>query len=145
MCDQEGHKSFDCAERKRLQQQLANAATTFRSDGTDPKNVALISAVMSEKLCDHLAHHARQGELVWVVDSGCTAHMVGSEAGLADVKWGKGTVIVAGGQTLNSVGVGRIEATIQTDKDTGMPVTFEEVLLVPGLGRNLLSVKKIYP
>ena len=69
--------------------------------------------------------------------------MVSSDEGLTDVRWGKGRVIVAGGKTLDSVGVGRINATIKTHQGISKLVTFEEVLLVPGLGRNLLSVKKV--
>ncbi len=40
------------------------------------------------------------------LDSDVRRILVGSEAGLTDIKKGKGTVIVAAGQTLNSVGLG---------------------------------------
>ena len=136
-CDGKGHKVWQCPERKEAQ---ANAATTYGGRG-DESTMALIAASGQHSNC--CGKKQAKGALAWVVDSGCTSHMVSSDKGLTDVRWGKGRVIVAGGKTLDSVGVGRINATIKTHQGISKLVTFEEVLLVPGLGRNLLSVKKV--
>ena len=136
-CDRKGHKVWQCPERKEAQ---ANAATTYGGRG-DESTMALIAASGEHSNC--CGKKQAKGALAWVVDSGCTSHMVSSDEGLTDVRWGKGRVIVAGGETLDSVGVGRIKATIKTHQGISKLVTFEEVLLVPGLGRNLLSVKKV--
>ena len=80
----------------------------------------------------------------WLVDSGCTSHMVSSGEGLTDIRWGKGRVIVAGGEELESVGAGSINGVIKTRQGESRRIVFKDVLIVPGLGgRSLLSVKRI--
>jgi len=83
----------------------------------------------------------------WIIDSGCSTHMVSSEELLFDIKWESKRVIVPGGRTLNAVGIGRIKGLLEaTDEEGGgknIEVSFNDVLLVPNLGRNLLSVAKI--
>ena len=79
----------------------------------------------------------------WVVDSGCTSHMTSSEEGLTKIEWIKGKVVVADGKTLESIGVGTMHTTVYDQKGKAIKISFNEVLIVPRLGRNLLSVKKI--
>jgi hypothetical protein len=70
------------------------------------------------------------GKNTWIVDSGCTAHMVSSAEELTNIEWGKGQVVVAGGKVLESVGIGRIHGIVQTNKGTNIDVSFNNVLVV---------------
>jgi len=124
-CHKEGHKANECPTSIHHK---ANQAT--KQDGT----MALMAAANPMQ---------GVGKNTWIVDSGCTAHMVSSAEELTNIEWGKGQVVVAGGKVLESVGIGRIHGIVQTNKGTNIDVSFNNVLVVPNLGRNLLSVKKI--
>jgi len=83
------------------------------------------------------------GRACWIVDSRCSYHMVKSREGLTNIQWGKGRVQVAGGRVLKSVGVGSIVGAVRTQDGETKRVLFKDVLLVPELKGNLLSVKRI--
>jgi hypothetical protein len=79
----------------------------------------------------------------WVVDSGCTSHMVGSAVGLAAVQQTSGKVMVGDKRVLDVVGVGQLTAFARDEAGAWSRVTLHNVMIVPGLGPNLLSVKRI--
>ena len=55
----------------------------------------------------------------WIIDSGCSTHMVSSEELLFDIKWESKRVIVPGGRTLNAVGIGRIKGLVESTDEEG--------------------------
>ena len=79
----------------------------------------------------------------WVVDSGCTAHMTTSSDGMVNIREEPGQVIVGGGSALMSTGCGDYLATIPNQQGRNVAVTLKNVLVVPQLGRNLLSVQRL--
>lgn len=130
-CHNPGHMERDC--KLNSKDHKANTAHEKKHD------IALMAAAGDESSRMELKGKHQS----WIVDSGCTSHMVNSQEGLTDVQWTKGRVVVADGKTLDSVGVGCIHGAVKTQQGSTISVSFNNVIIVPSLGRNLLSVKKI--
>jgi hypothetical protein len=69
--------------------------------------------------------------------------MVSSSAGVTNFQEQLGSVVVGGGGVLRSVGVGDIHGSVAGPDGKHVAVELRDVLVVPGLGRNLLSVRKV--
>jgi hypothetical protein len=69
--------------------------------------------------------------------------MISSSEAFTSLKAGSGRVIVAGGRVLESTGIGTVEGTVKSLDGRFVPIKFTDVLLVPDLGANLLSVKTL--
>ena len=82
-------------------------------------------------------------QVTFIVDSGATSHMTSAIALLADVELHQGTVTVAGGRVLISTGKGTMRLIAQGANGEECFINLEDVLIVPDLGRNLLSVPKL--
>ena len=52
------------------------------------------------------------------------------------------SITVGGGRTLTSIGIGDMEVLAKDTKGKVWPIVIQDVLIVPGLGVNLLSVAK---
>ncbi|BAT90079.1 hypothetical protein VIGAN_06125200 [Vigna angularis var. angularis] len=77
---------------------------------------------------------------VWYLDSGCSTHMTGRKdwfVGIKDAAQGK--IRFADDRSLMAEGTGRV---VLRDAE-GKEVTIEEVLYVPGLKSNLLSLGQL--
>lgn len=151
-CGKFGHKIEDCEQGEGTtgqedKQQAANAAASWEEE----EEIALSAAigleeeeqVRSSTAVAALREKPDNKKSPWTVDSGCSMHMVKSEEGLSGIEWKKRRVMVAGGRILQAVGVGRIKGSVTTDEGKNIDISFNDVLLVPGLDRNLLSVARI--
>lgn len=80
----------------------------------------------------------------WVIDSGATCHIVGKKDQLIEFNSDfHETITVANGEQVTSVGKGSIRIKCQNGEGVINSVKLVDVLLVPGIGANLLSVKKL--
>jgi len=79
----------------------------------------------------------------WIVDSGCSKHMTGSARYLSNVSSHVGEILVAGGRTLKWIGSGDLTVRAKTTKGILKTVVISDVLIVPGIGPNLLAVKAL--
>lgn len=79
----------------------------------------------------------------FVVDSGATSHMVSSADFMEETVSYCGSVYVAGGRVLTSTGMGNIKIFAMNEKSERVAITLHDVLIVPELGPNLLSVPKM--
>ena len=79
----------------------------------------------------------------WAVDSACTIHMTGDES-LFEAHWSIPNVPVRGvGGTLNSSKAGSLHIPVLNSHGEIAEVFLEEVLFVPGLKQNLISVSSL--
>lgn len=78
----------------------------------------------------------------WHLDSGATDHMTSQKAKLADYRPWASTVVTAGRESLKVLGKGRVEIQLSNEIG-GAHITLEDVLYVPELNCNLLSVGRI--
>lgn len=74
----------------------------------------------------------------WVLDSGCTRHMTYDRSHFIDFRKESGTVTLADGKTLRIKGKGTINVPIQ-----GKMIPIADVIYVPGIGFNLLSIAQL--
>ena len=81
--------------------------------------------------------------ITFIVDSGATEHMIYEERYAMNVKYQKKEVTVAGGRSLPSIGYGDVHVIVENHLGHEVPVVITDVLIIPGLGVNLLSVAKL--
>ncbi|KAM2071312.1 hypothetical protein ACFX1X_040277 [Malus domestica] len=121
-CDKFGHLARDCNSKKPVQQ--LNYANKVES--TPTMFYASNQTNTSVKDCDD----------VWYVDSGCSNHMTGREDLLVDIdKNVTAKVEIGTGQLVDVTGKGSLVVETKLGKRY-----IREVMLVPGLKENLLSV-----
>lgn len=80
----------------------------------------------------------------WIIDSGCTSHMTNDQRNFVTFKTVNGKVYLAGRKNiLKSKGRGSIRVRVQNDKNQVKQVVLHDVVYVPCLRNNLLSVMKL--
>lgn len=80
----------------------------------------------------------------FIVDSGATEHMIYDESLAVNVKYLEKEVTVAGGKSLISIGYGDVHVFVKDHRGREVPVVITDVLIIPTLGVNLISVAKLY-
>lgn len=120
-CNKIGHKSFQCKKDNK------------KPSESTSKEKRAFGAVAN--LCDNTISQNNE----WLIDSGATNHMTPNKNILDDIKESTIKEInVANKQKLKVEGVGRATVNLQ-----GKEVEIQEVLVVPNLAANLLSVSQI--
>lgn len=122
-CHKDGHLVSECYK---LQNETANSANVTHvtlaaiEDGAEPESVN-----------------------TWLLDSGCSRHMVSSTNGITNLQRIEGDVITASGDKVASIGMGDLKLVSKDVQGRKVNLTLSNVLVVPKLSRNLLSVKKM--
>jgi hypothetical protein len=78
----------------------------------------------------------------FIADSGASTHMVHSKQFLSDFQPDIGDVKIGDNKTIKSLGKGTFHGYHTNSEDKQVPVTLQDVLLVPDLWVNLFSVTK---
>jgi hypothetical protein len=132
---QKGLKCYSCLEFGHISRNCPH-----KSGGKDEKphvkQVHTATALSAAKGQKKLKHD------LWVLDSGATDHMSSSREKFVTFVTHANTVEVAGGQKLESSGYGDIEVTL-AKTNGGCLLSIKDVLFVPKLDGNLLSVPRI--
>ena len=123
-CKKLGHVKKDCFKLKRKLEVANTAGET---------NDSLAFAAME----------SNSGGSAWLLDSGATSHMVDSIAGLMDIKYEAGTVKMAHGKKVASIGSGRMDLVATDVHGKIIKVTLHDMVIVPQLSLKLLSARKI--
>ena len=78
---------------------------------------------------------------IWYIDSGASSHMTGQKRFFTDLQEGGTGIHVEQGDNARYrvQGVG----TISFERESGKPLSFVDVLYVPGLTKNLISVSTL--
>lgn len=119
-CNKYGHKAADCRANK--QQKYNNKQVGFCT-------VFATGAINSNK---------------WYVDSGASMHMTMKKDWFIDIKKSNvEEVFVASKHKLDVHGVGDVKININNNNGDCLDVTVHNVLYVPGLTANLLSVRQM--
>ena len=135
VCGKVGHKAINCQVAKAaiarfLEEQ--GEATSMEED-----HFALMADPFGASAMPHSSKHT------WIVDSGCTSSMTSMRDAFTTLEAGEGQVVVAGGKVLRSTGKGTICGSIMRSNGRSMTISMSNVLLVPDLDANLLSVKSL--
>ena len=143
-CKKPNHMKKDC--RKYIEWKKKHpdhkAKTVCQDDAAGDNNCNSEQYSMSPAMC--FKAHTTDIEQSWYIDSGATSHMCGDRnffVKLDELK--KSHVILADGQKLTSAGVG--EGVLQNIIEDGrnQQIKLLDVLYVPELKGNLISVKKL--
>ena len=130
-CGKVGHKAVDCHIAKvAIARYLEEHGDSMEGD-----QLALIA--------DPMGASSYRSKHTWIVDSGCTSSMTCSRDAFTTLEAGEGQVIVAGGKVLRSTGKGSVCGSILRSDGRSVKITLSDVLLVPDLDANLLSVKNL--
>ena len=81
------------------------------------------------------------GSNIWYIDSGASSHMTGHKRFFKDLQEGGTGIHVELGDDVRyqAQGVG----TVSFERESGKPLSFADVLYVPGLTKNLISVSTL--
>ena len=139
-CEKPGHRQRDCRTLAKLKAQhfgdeVTLAYETFSADSDLADDDDCRQWVLS-------ATESASPTAYFYVDSGATSNMCNNRELFKDFQHHRREyVTAAGGQQLESLGRGRVQLSFNSkDKD---PVTLTNVMLVPRLKKNLVSVPKM--
>lgn len=141
-CDEYGHLAKDCVARNHSKWRSKRKKWKHADESNgDKKRVDLaLSAIHADS-----SPGCKGGNLKidLVVDWEASTHMTSAIALLENVILEHGTVGVAGGRVLSSIGKGTMRLAALTQDGVTCDVTLSNVLIVPDLGSNLLSVSQM--
>lgn len=120
LCKKKGHYKWQCKEKK------GNNSCTTTQVKNSKGNAGLITALS-----------AKVGENEWVIDSGATSHMTSDRHILENKEHISSKVVTTAN---NDQIVSKLKGDVFA---MGRTVRFEDVLMLPGLMTNLLSVSKM--
>ena len=148
-CGRRGHRANQCKNAKsnsKPSQMCSNCgrpghdSKTCYAPGGDKHHASVAHTKSREYAFSTIAG---ADSTLWIVDSGCTAHMTCERSDLSNLRNITPTEVVCGG---DAVLVSRQAGTVSiaTKSSSGDPTTLvlHHVLYVPGLGKRLFSVKK---
>jgi len=147
-----GHLSRDCFHRKdKSGQGISDNDRQNRKGYNNRGNLNKDTNFASKNKVDYCTFHAfianqcpRLESNKWIIDSGCTSHMTCNKDYFTEFKPIHGKVYLAGRyNVLESRGIGTIKVKVQDNKDITKYVIMYDVIYVPNLQNNLLSVMKL--
>lgn len=142
-CNKPGHYSKDCFSGKRKSRH--HASTTEASEEPQGKRSRESNTAEQKKkqiiLSSALTGSISNNKETWLVDNGASRHMTGYRCALTDLTEHKSSIEVEmGDETSYSIqGIG--STSFRLDSSTDLKIT--EILYVPGIKKNLLSVSAL--
>lgn len=122
-CRKRGHTSRQCRQNKQ------------NSSGEKSKNTAAFSAVF-------LSGKFEKSD--WYIDSGATCHMTMHREWIDNNQNSKiSEITAANGEIMRVDGSGSSKLTVRVNESVSTDITIHDVLCVPGIAANLLSVSQI--
>ena len=146
-CNKPGHFKKDCEELAKLRGQakpvqvkkkkkMGAFKVTFTQDddSTDSESTGLV--------VQHALSSKYNAPNCWILDSGATCHMCNQEMLFSDFQRLQKplNVVIGDGRSLQATGLGSVVLKMKLPNGMSKPCTLHNVLLVPSLAYNLLSV-----
>lgn len=140
-CQNEGHFRRDCPrlmsdrraqEERRQREGMSPSSRTGRGGGGSGRSVCFTTMTKIDR--------AFRG---WMIDSGCTRHMTGDIRNLKNVVPCREMVSLADGRNLPVQAAGECEFAGCDMDGNRMDVKLKNVLYVPGLSANVMSVSRM--
>ncbi|KAK9707732.1 hypothetical protein QE152_g27663 [Popillia japonica] len=130
-CGKKGHIKPKCKYFKKGQKKkyLSNDDKYQKQNDNQNDNVLLTTALFTTTF----------GERDWIIDSGCTMHMTKNRDWLSKFENNSRNVTVANNQTIQGIGMGQVNIKL----DNAGAGTITDVMYVPDISANLLSVNKL--
>lgn len=134
-CKKKRHKSYQCPLQKQQKDSTGNGKC---SSG---KSKHSVQAVRNQTLVAALSTETIKSN-EWIIDSGASAHMSPRDDWLVDKKADNKEVVTANNHKIPSKLLGNVELNLNFD-GVDTDVVISDVLYVPDLSSNLLSVNKL--
>ena len=117
-----------------------------RSSKGDNKNSRLAFNTQSESFCErkeNIAFLADKNKNNWIIDSGSTSHLCNNKELFCELNFhNENNVVIANGLSLKAYGSGKIPLQTKISNEEIKHVTLKDVLYVPDIETNLISVRK---
>ena len=139
-CGKKGVKKADCPRCKNGNEEEAADLVLTTLDFNGEENV--LSLKMEDNV-DVALRIATKGKDFFVCDSGASAHMTNSKEHLVETEPINKTVRVGNGQTVTGRLKGKIKTKLRDEEGNEVPTMINDVIYVPKLMCNLLSVGKL--
>lgn len=149
VCGKLGHVAKVCYHRKDKGRQEGSDHEKKKENNTG--NTSKNANFASDDKVDYATFQAynvstcpRLTQNDWIIDSGCTSHMTFDKRFFVNYKPIKGKVYLASKRNiLESKGIGTNKVMVDDNKGKTIHVTMDDVIYVPNLRSNLLSVTKL--
>lgn len=153
-CSEIGHIQRDCPERKNRQQRYEKEKSKYQYRGKKPGHQAnkaearwgsdSSSDEVAGLIAEHVLSTTCKFSNEWIVDSGATCHMCQDDKLFSDINYLENPVEVTLGDGNKVEGTAQGTVTIKVKLQSGKSrkLQLHDVLLVPELSYNLLSVPK---
>ena len=125
-CSKDGHTEDRCFKKQRDEKDKKQATP-------EVAEVVLMAVPKSES---HITPNT------FIADSGATTHMRNSKSGMFNLKKWEVDVTVGNNETIKSVAKGQFKGTVTQADGSKINITLSDVLYVPDLCMNLLSLTK---
>ena len=153
ICKKKGHTETNCWFRDSANttnpvrnKRLPKDETSSEEDSAD-LDATFLTNDNTEDLANttRLTAESIDTKSSWIVDSGATAHMCKTQESFKDLSTShpNSYIEVANGTTAKVEGIGSVRLSTSSSTGKKINITLENVLFVPTLGRNLLSVRAI--
>lgn len=130
-CKKSGHFKKDCRKYAKWKSGREKSNQVSENDGN------------SSSIC-FCVRDDKKNQAAWFVDSGSTSHMTSNRNFFIDfTPKNQGEVAVANGKMLKVLGIGSGEIKCLNENNKEITVTLKDVLYVPKLEENLISVKRL--
>ncbi|MHB1946432.1 MAG: reverse transcriptase domain-containing protein, partial [Metallibacterium sp.] len=143
-CGKTGHISRYCrAPRNNRPKQPENETTMciYENEDIDDELNEILEEISGDEEIDE-ANLSYTNKLDWIVDSGATSHMCNDRTAFKDIGQTEiKTVQVADGKHIEVKGKGDISLMIPDQRGQERRIKLENVLWMPNLAKNLLSVR----
>ncbi|WVY91413.1 hypothetical protein V8G54_036927 [Vigna mungo] len=134
VCRKKGHLSYECWFNKNAQNKKGHNRKAHVVEEEESESEPLILMVATN------TEDTGTTQNIWYVDSGCSNHMTYNRSWLSNLdETKKSKVRVADNNTLKVEGIGSVKIKCRN----GLHATLENVLLVPEMKCNLLSVGQL--
>jgi hypothetical protein len=130
-CHKMGHFASQCPEKKKKDKpQMAASAAVDEFAKSFEEDFCFVACMSSTAVSD-----------IWFVDSGASCHMTGRKEFFTRLQEGGVNLVIELGddRRYKAQGVG----TVTFQRESGKPLWFADVLYVPGLTKNLISVSTL--
>jgi transposase InsO family protein/predicted aspartyl protease len=126
-CKEEGHKRFECPKRKKNQTDLRIKLDEKRGNERTGADSEYLRCSFDSFDVDR-----------WVIDSGATGHAAVNRKMFINLRETNFSVVIANGEKVKAHGEGDVEVMLGGEK-----ILLRNVLYVPEMALNLLSVQKL--
>jgi hypothetical protein len=141
-CDKMGHIAKNCpARREEYKKRNNKRHHAHATEDDEPPNKLAKEEIEEYVLFSALSGSVTPGEDTWLIDSGASKHMTGQKNTLSRLIEKDSPQKVSLGDDYQYPIKGMGEATYKLD--SGTPMRMKDVLYVPGLKKNLLSISAL--